>query len=48
MLEAKEDLVSIKIDKLGDKDYLYIYLNKDKIWTVGYKAVGEFLKVYMI
>ena len=45
MLKTDSGLVVITKVKKDEKDYLEIELNKEKIWTVGKKAVGEFLMV---
>lgn len=45
MLKAGDGLVSIEKEDKNGAPYIYINLNKEKIWTVGKQAVGDFLMV---
>lgn len=45
MLKAGDGLISIEKEEKNGAPYIYINLNKEKIWTVGKKAVGDFLLV---
>jgi hypothetical protein len=44
-LEAGENLVTLEDTVKDGKPYLYIHLDKSKIWNVGKKAIGQFLEV---
>lgn len=43
MLKAGEGLVTIEKTEKNGQPYIYINLDREKIWTVGKEAVGNFL-----
>lgn len=43
MLKAGEGFVSLETTEKDGKPYIYINLDKEKIYTVGKKAIGDFL-----
>ncbi len=45
LLRAGEGLVKIETIEHEGKPYLNILLDKEKIWTVGKTAIGNFIKV---
>jgi hypothetical protein len=43
MLRAGENFIKIEKCQENGKDYLSFSMEREKIWTVGKKAVAEFL-----
>ena len=43
--EADPDLVKITFDEKDGKPWMWIDLNREKIMSVGKKAMGDFLRV---
>lgn len=43
MRESDKDLLKIEFCEKDGKDYFYLHVDRDKLRTIGFKAIDEFL-----